>query len=96
VRHSLRRCSRAIRPCAFFKVVQWRMPSSANAKELAAVGGAIVIDDAALTPEILQREVAQMSVASVRQRVGAAAASLARPGSAEEIAEILLRLGRRG
>ena len=68
----------------------------ANAAELAAVGGAIVIDDAALTPELLQREVAQMSAASVRQRVGAAAASLARPGSAEEIAEILLRLGRRG
>ena len=68
----------------------------ANAKELAAVGGAIVIDDAALTPELLQREVAQMSEAAVRQRVGAAAASLARPGSAEEIAEILLRLGRRG
>lgn len=68
----------------------------ANARELAAVGGAIVIDDAALTPELLQREVAQMSVDSVRQRVGAAAASLARPGSAREIAEILLRLGRHG
>jgi len=55
-----------------------------------------VIEDAALTPELLQREVAQMSEAAARQRVGAAAASLARPGSAEEIAEILLRLGRCG
>jgi len=68
----------------------------ANAKELAAVGGAIVIDDAALTPVVLQREVAKMSESSVRQQVGAAAASLARPGSADEIVEILLRLGRRG
>lgn len=68
----------------------------ANAKELAAVGGAIVIDDAALTSEVLQREVAKLSESSVRQQVGAAAASLARPGAAEEIVEILLRLGRHG
>ena len=67
----------------------------ANAKELAAVGGAIVIEDAALTPELLQREVAKLSAASDRQRVGAAASSLARPGSAEEIADILQRLGGR-
>jgi UDP-N-acetylglucosamine--N-acetylmuramyl-(pentapeptide) pyrophosphoryl-undecaprenol N-acetylglucosamine transferase len=68
----------------------------ANARELAAVGGAIVVDDAALTPELLQREVAQLTPSSARHRVGAAAASLARPEAAEQIAEILLRLARRG
>jgi UDP-N-acetylglucosamine--N-acetylmuramyl-(pentapeptide) pyrophosphoryl-undecaprenol N-acetylglucosamine transferase len=68
----------------------------ANARELAAVGGAIVVDDAALTPELLQREVAQLTSTSARQRVGAAAASLARPEAAQQIAEILLRLARRG
>ena len=68
----------------------------ANARELAAVGGAIVVDDAALTPELLQREVAQLTPASARQRVGAAAASLARPEAAQQITEILLRLARRG
>ena len=68
----------------------------ANARELAAVGGAIVVDDAALTPELLQREVAQLTPASAQQRVGAAAASLARPEAAQQITEILLRLARRG
>jgi UDP-N-acetylglucosamine--N-acetylmuramyl-(pentapeptide) pyrophosphoryl-undecaprenol N-acetylglucosamine transferase len=68
----------------------------ANARELAAVGGAIVVDDAALTPELLQREVAQLTSTSARQRVGAAAASLARPEAAQQITEILLRLARRG
>ena len=67
----------------------------ANARELAAVGGAIVVDDGALTPELLQREVAKFASASVRQRVGAAAASLAQPEAAQKIAEILLRLARR-
>ena len=67
----------------------------ANAKELAAVGGAIVIDDAALTSEELQRVVAQLTPAPARQRVGAAAASLARPAAAQQITDILLRLGSR-
>lgn len=68
----------------------------ANAQELAAVGGAIVVDDAALTPDLLQREVEKLTPAPARQRVGAAAASLARPEAAREVAEILTRLaGRR-
>jgi UDP-N-acetylglucosamine--N-acetylmuramyl-(pentapeptide) pyrophosphoryl-undecaprenol N-acetylglucosamine transferase len=68
----------------------------ANARELAAVGGAVVIEDASLTPEVLQREVAKMSAAPNRRQIGSAATSLDRPGAAEEIARILLRLGSRG
>ncbi len=67
----------------------------ANARELVAVGGAVMIEDADLTPALLLREVAQMSAVPVRQRMGAAAASLAQPEAAEELAEILMRLGRR-
>lgn len=68
----------------------------ANANALSAVGGAVVIDDAALTPERLAREVAAFESASVRESVGASAASLAQPDAAKTIAELLLRLGRRG
>ncbi len=67
----------------------------ANAQALAAVGGAIVIDDAALTPQELRSALVSLQSETARQRVGKAAASLARPDAAERIAQIIVQLARR-
>jgi UDP-N-acetylglucosamine--N-acetylmuramyl-(pentapeptide) pyrophosphoryl-undecaprenol N-acetylglucosamine transferase len=67
----------------------------ANAEALAAAGGTVLIDDAELTPERLRLELASFAEPAARRRVGAAAAALARPNAARDIAEALQRLVRR-
>jgi len=67
----------------------------ANAEALAAAGGAVIIDDAALTSERLRDEVRTLETAAARQRIGAAAASLAQPNAALQVAEMLQRIARK-
>ena len=67
----------------------------ANAEALAAAGGTILIDDADLTPERLRHELKVLADPAARQRIGAAAALLAQPNAALQIAEALQRLAAR-
>ena len=67
----------------------------ANAEALAAAGGTILIDDADLTPERLRQELKVLADPAARQRIGAAAASLAQPNAALQIVDALQRLAAR-
>ena len=60
-----------------------------NAEAVAVAGAALVIDDAALTGEALASSVAALAAdRSLRDRMGAAARTLARPDAAERIADV--------
>lgn len=69
----------------------------ANAQELVDAGGAIVVDNADLTVDRLEAELAPL-VADTERRaaMSAAAASVARPDAAQWVAEIVIETGRIG
>ncbi len=66
-----------------------------NAEALAAAGGTVMIDDAALTSERLLSELTRLSSPAARQQIGDAASSLAQPDAALRIAALLQRLAER-
>ena len=67
----------------------------ANAAELVDAGAAQVIDDAAFDAEALVGALAILDDPSRHATMAAAARTLARPGAADAIAEILVALGER-
>jgi UDP-N-acetylglucosamine--N-acetylmuramyl-(pentapeptide) pyrophosphoryl-undecaprenol N-acetylglucosamine transferase len=67
-----------------------------NAAALAAAGGTVLIDDAALTPERLMSELTRLLDPAARHKIGAAAASLAQPDAALRVAALLQRLAEGG
>jgi UDP-N-acetylglucosamine--N-acetylmuramyl-(pentapeptide) pyrophosphoryl-undecaprenol N-acetylglucosamine transferase len=70
---------------------------TANARHLAAAGAAVIVPDAELTPKRLAREVRALLEDRPRlAAMGAAAAALARPRAARDIADELRAAGRRG
>ena len=68
----------------------------ANAAALANAGGALLIDDTALTPERLLAALDHFRSSSVRAAAGAAARSIARPDAAASIATLLQRIAAGG
>jgi UDP-N-acetylglucosamine--N-acetylmuramyl-(pentapeptide) pyrophosphoryl-undecaprenol N-acetylglucosamine transferase len=69
----------------------------ANTRELAAAGGAVVIDDADLTGEHLAQILDPLLADSAKlTEMAQAAASVGRPDAARRVAEILLDVGRAG
>ncbi len=68
----------------------------ANARELVDSGAAVLVDDSATTAERLMTELEPLIGSSdQRQRMAAAAKSVARPGAAAAVAELLLDAGGR-
>ena len=66
----------------------------ANAQELVDAGGAIVVDNAELTVDRLEAELAPLVAEPERRAaMSAAAASVARPDAAHRVAEIVIEAG---
>ncbi len=70
---------------------------SRNAEAMARAGGAVVVEDHAMSGERLFAEVRKLAEARPRlEGMGAAARRLARPGAATRAADLLEELGREG
>ncbi len=67
----------------------------ANARAFAVAGAAEVCDESALNGDVLARVIAEMLAPARNARMARAAASLARPGAAEAIADAVEQAGKK-
>lgn len=68
-----------------------------NARKLADAGGCRMLDDQALTPGDLAREIRELATdAALRERMRMASRSLGRPDAAQKVADLALSLVRMG